>query len=86
MKDGPASNRKPPEFLEQSVYRRRRLIDAIKLLPVLGGCLFLLPALILGDGAGSTAMRLVYFFFTWVVLIMICAVLVRALSRSDEEG
>lgn len=72
------------EFLEQSVYKRRRLVDAVKLLPILGACLFLLPALILGGGTGSTAARLVYFFFTWVALIMICATLVRALSRGDE--
>ena len=54
-----------PEFLEQGTYRRRRLIDAVKLLPVLGLFLFLMPALILGGAAGSTAARLVYFFFCW---------------------
>jgi hypothetical protein len=71
-------------FLERRVYRRRRLIDAIKLLPVLGACLFLLPALILGDGSGSTALRLVYFFFMWIVLIALCAVLVRALPDDPD--
>jgi len=84
---GPKSEHKPGRttFLERSVYRRRRLIDAIKLLPVLGACLFLLPALILGGEAGSTALRLVYFFFIWVVLIMLCAVLVRQLPASPDE-
>lgn len=72
-------------FLERSLYRRRRLIDAIKLLPVLGACVFLLPALISGEEAGSTALRLVYFFFMWIVLIMLCAVLVRALPADPAE-
>ncbi len=75
---------RPSKFLEQSVYRRRRLIDAIKLLPTLGAGLFLTPALILGTGAGSTATRLVYFFFCWMVLILLCATLTRALSRGEE--
>jgi len=81
---GPKSEHKPGRttFLERSVYRRRRLIDAIKLLPVLGACL----ALILGGEAGSTALRLVYFFFIWVVLIMLCAVLVRQLPASPDES
>lgn len=84
---GPKAEHKPGRttFLERSVYRRRRLIDAIKLLPVLGACLFLLPALILGGEAGSTALRLVYFFFMWIVLIMLCAVLVRNLP-ADVDG
>ncbi len=84
MSDTSQSGPRRPEFLEQDVYRRRRLIDAIKLLPILGACLFLLPALILGEETGSTAVRLVYFFFTWIVLILLCVVLVRRLSKSDE--
>ena len=85
MNDAPKPNRgRPTQYLEQSVYRRRRVMDAIKLLPILGGCLFLMPALIVGDEGGATATRLVYFFFAWFALIGLCAVLVRALSRSDE--
>lgn len=84
---GPKSEHRPGRttFLERSVYRRRRLIDAIKLLPVLAACLFLLPALILGGETGSTALRLVYFFFMWMVLIMLCAVLVRRLPASPDN-
>ncbi len=73
------------EFLEQSVYRRRRAIDALKLLPVLGAALFLLPPLILAEESGSTALRLVYFFLAWVSLIVICAMLVRHVAKSDED-
>jgi len=82
MNDLPPLRR--PEFLEQSTYRRRRLIDGVKLLPILGICLFLLPALIIGGGSVSTATRLVYFFVCWAVLIVICAALVRALSKTHE--
>lgn len=84
MKDQAEPPPKPrPEFLEHDVYRRRRLIDAVKLLPILGLCLFLAPALILGDGAGSTALRLIYFFVMWAALILICACLIRALSKGS---
>lgn len=82
MTDHPSPRR--TEFLEQSTYRRRRLIDAVKLLPVLGMCLFLVPALILGGGSGTTASRLVYFFVCWAALIALCAGLVRALSKTSE--
>lgn len=74
-----------PEFLEHRTYRRRRLIDGIKLLPVLGLCLFLLPALIRGGESAATATRLVYFFVCWALLIAICAALVRALAKMRED-
>lgn len=85
MSGSPDAPPRRAEFLEHNVYRRRRLLDAIKLLPVLGASLFLLPALILTGGTGSTAARLVYFFFTWSVLIVLCALLVRKLARSGED-
>lgn len=75
----------PSEFLERSVYRRRRLLDAVKLLPILGLLVFLVPALILGESAGSTATRLIYFFFCWAGLIACCALLVRALTTGKES-
>ena len=85
MSDDRDTTRSRPEFLEQNVYRRRRLLDAVKLLPALGACLFLVPGLILGAEAGSTALRLVYFFFVWMVLIVLCAMLVRRLSAADSR-
>ncbi len=66
-----------PAFLEREVYRKRRLIDALRLLPALGVILFVFPALIQDESGGSTAGRLIYFFVVWVGLIGLCAVLVR---------
>lgn len=73
------------EFVERDLYRRRRLVDALRLLPVLGAGLFLMPPLILGDASASTAMRLTYFFSCWVALIGLCAMLVRVLRRRGNE-
>ena len=85
-------------FLERDIYRRRRLVDAAKWLPLAGLLLFVAPALLLGtpsvipsgDGSegaegASTAMRLVYFIFAWVCLIGICAVISRGLVEEVSE-
>ena len=72
------------EFVERALYRKRRLIDGIRLLPVLGAGLFLIPALTLGDAAASTASRLIYFFVCWCGLIALCAYLVRILQRRED--
>lgn len=75
-------------FLERRVYQRRRLIDAAKLLPIAGVFLFVIPALMLGtpggdNASGTTALRLVYFFFVWVCLIATCATIARGLAGAD---
>lgn len=74
-----------PEFLEREVYRQRRLLDALRLLPALGVILFIFPALIQGSAPGSTAGKLIYFFVAWVGLIVLCAVLVRLRTRSHTQ-
>ena len=80
--DSPAGRK---TFLERNVYRRRRLLDAIKLLPVLGAMLFILPALVHSARGGSTALWLVFFFFSWVILIALCAVLTRRLPEPQDD-
>lgn len=79
----------PPTFLERWHYRRRRIIDAIKLLPIIAAGLFLTPALILGGRGtepGATATQLVYFFLCWAVLIAAGALLIRAHHAGDAAG
>lgn len=74
-----------PQFLDLKSYRRKRLIDAAKLLPVLGavGFLFPLPFFFFGraeqhpDGATPLA---VYFFSAWLLLIIAALALSHALK------
>ncbi len=78
-------------YLERRVYQRRRLIDAAKLLPIVGLLLFVMPALLLGtpggdNASGTTAVRLIYFFFVWVCLIATCATIARGLAGADTPS
>ncbi|WP_430463993.1 hypothetical protein [Tabrizicola sp.] len=73
-----------PLFLARAVYRRRRLRDAARLLPVVGLFLMLLPAL--GrDSAGDVGDG-IYLFVLWALLIVAAAVLAPGLSAQDSEG
>ncbi len=70
--------RKPADiYLERQNYRRRRLIDAVRLVPFLGVILFFLPVLWAGQSQSSAG--LLYLFGAWGVLIVIMAALARAL-------
>lgn len=79
-------------FMERRSYRRRRLIDGLKLLPFLGIWLFLLPVFWPGDDSGapqSMSGALYFIFGVWFALILACAVLViaiRWLGSPDEGG
>jgi peptidoglycan/LPS O-acetylase OafA/YrhL len=72
-----------PLFLARAVYRRRRLRDAARLLPVLGLLLLLLPGL--GRETGSGARDAVYLFAIWAALILAAAVLAPRLSQNEGE-
>ncbi len=73
-----------PVFLARASYRQRRLRDAIRALPVLGGVLCLIP--LLWPHAGAEAQRtssaIIYLFVVWTLLIVLAAVLSR-LVRPD---
>lgn len=74
-----------PLFLARAVYRRRRLRDMARILPVIGLLLVLVPAL--GrNGNGDAAQLAVYLFAVWAVLIIIAALLAPSLSQSEGEG
>ena len=60
-------------FLEKRSYRRRRLLDAQRALPVIGAWLFLLPVIWPGRDevdAPSMSAALSYVFGVWVALIL----------------
>ena len=78
-------------FLERRSYRRRRLMDAAKLLPVLGAILFLVPLLwLVGTDAEAkvpASLAFVYVFVVWALLIVTNWVFGLAVGRwADNWG
>jgi hypothetical protein len=63
-----------PVFLERQTYRMRRLMDAVRLLPLLGVALWMVPLMWplpeaeSGGIAMSTALR--YLFGVWLLLVV----------------
>jgi len=77
-----------PLFLARRPYRRRRVMDAARLLPLLGGFLFLLPMLWAPrpEHPRSTAGDGIYLFVVWGILIAIAALLAMRLGSELERG
>ncbi|MCC5983470.1 MAG: hypothetical protein JJU42_03795 [Rhodobacteraceae bacterium] len=79
-----------PLFVARETFRRRRLMDAARLLPVLGLFLVLLPMMWPApEGEAPRAAREgVYLFLVWFGLIIAAAVLARRLSAvlNGESG
>jgi hypothetical protein len=75
---------KPPLFLARAPYRRRRLRDAARLLPVLGMLLLLLPVLWTEEAeVRMSAGDVGYFFAVWLVLIGLAAGFAPGLRGGD---
>ena len=76
-----------PMFLARLPYRRRRLRDAARLLPVFGIFLFILPVLWSPASSGQRLLSgdVVYFFITWAILILIAAAFAPGLSAAEDE-
>jgi hypothetical protein len=72
-----------PVFLERSGYRRRRLQDAARLLPVFGAVLLLVP-LVWPRGEMSNVAALIYLFAVWLGLIAAAALVARGLRGKDD--
>ena len=78
-----------PQFLDLRNYRRRRLVDAAKLLPLLGTVMFLLPLPFLFAAEAdrhNVAPMAIYLFAVWLALIVFAFVLARSLQKPDPEG
>ena len=77
----------PNTFLERRSYRRRRVVDAYRLLPLLGIWLFLVPVFWSATQAetelGSAFM---YILFAWLFLITICAALKIMFDRLQADN
>ncbi|MCP4821681.1 MAG: hypothetical protein GY883_21060 [Shimia sp.] len=78
-------------FLERQTYRRRRLIDFVRMVPVIGAILWAVPLLWSTDDGHSiaTSKAVVYVFVVWLALVLLGGVLAWALrdskDSSDEE-
>jgi hypothetical protein len=79
--------RRTPLFLAPDGYRRRRLMDAARMLPLAGAFLFFLPLLWprLPAGAGTAAAGL-YLFAVWALLILAAQRLSRPILSAAEAG
>ena len=82
--NAPSARRHGPVFLERDTYRQRRLIDAARVLPVIGAFLWMMPLLWQG-GEVSTATAMMYIFGIWLGLVVISAVLSRRLRHGGDE-
>jgi len=78
----------PTVFLERRTYRRRRLRDAARLVPLIGAVLLILPLLGQQEAGAQRATTGVgiYVFGVWLGLIVFSAVTARALSRGMGSG
>jgi len=77
----------PLPFLARPGYRRRRLIEAIRLLPYAGAILFFFPLLWPASESTerSTAGAAIYLFSAWLVLIVAAFAGARALDRAEAS-
>lgn len=78
-----------PLFLARQAYRRRRVLDAARILPLFGAALFMLPLLRGGGEAEAklSAGLVIWFFVAWAGLIGAGAVLARQIAAGvDDPG
>lgn len=82
------SEGRTPLFLERQSYRRRRLIDMIRILPVIGALLWAVPLLWRSgeDTSTSTSMAIIYLFGVWLGMVLLGAILARLLKKAGDAG
>lgn len=82
--------RRGPLFLKRGSYRKRRLRDGARMLPVLGLFLFFMPVLWAQDGAAQegTAGDGIYLFAVWFALVLVAALMAPGLAAEGgaEDG
>lgn len=76
-----------PLYLARETYRRRRLMDAARLLPLLGVFLLALPVFWNPEQAEQpdTAGEGIYLFIIWAVLIVAAFIFARGLAPVVDE-
>ncbi|KUF10295.1 hypothetical protein [Pseudoponticoccus marisrubri] len=83
MSIDPAPGPRRPLFVERQTYRRRRLVDAARALPLLGLLLWCVPLLwLIPEEPLPTSTALVYLFVVWAGLVVGAAAMIFALRRA----
>ena len=72
-----------PLFLERQTYRRRRLMDAARFLPFVGGFLLVVP--VVWAGTSMTTSGTLYIFGLWLLLIVVAGLLSRRLKTRIDD-
>lgn len=85
---GPPRRGKPPVFLERQSYRRRRAVDAARVLPLIGLLLWLVPLLWAeeGDAAVRSSSAIIYLFGVWGLLVLGAVRLSSRLAAQGRDG
>jgi hypothetical protein len=73
-----------PVFVERKTYRRRRMADAARLLPIFGALLFCMPLLWSVGDPPKTTLTMFYLFLVWFTLFIASALISRQLSDQDR--
>jgi hypothetical protein len=83
----PPPKPRPPLYLARQSYRRRRMMDASRLLPFFGLVLILMPLVWQPEGATApaTSGAGVYLFVVWFGLILAAAGLARGLGPALDD-
>lgn len=78
----------PTVFHERRTYRKRRVMDAARVTPVLALILWIIPMIWPqeGDGSVSSATALIYIFFVWAGIILLTWGLSRLLADVPDES
>jgi hypothetical protein len=74
-----------PLFLARAVYRKRRLRDGARMLPIFGFFLLILPMLWPNGAAGAWS-GWVYVFVVWAGLILAAGLISRALIGPEDTA
>lgn len=83
------STKRASLFLERQSYRRRRLIDMVRMLPVIGMMLWSIPLLWpSGDTVGhrvATSDAIIFIFLVWLSMVCGAGALARVMKHSDTD-
>lgn len=73
-----------PIFVARASYRQRRLRDGVRMMPVFGIVLWLIP--LMSSGNGLTSRVGLFIFGVWLALIIVAGLIAGRMSRNTDES